>query len=123
VDILKYNVKGQYFAVHFDIRELFIDFTVYPITEYWQREAHGFCYNIKGSCCEFLEVFAGDKAEIWFMGSFSWRGCWEGRLYFTKDEYWGDELLIMSELFEGTLVPHMKEVIKNKNPSYTYEES
>ena len=29
-----------------------------------------------------------------------WRGVWEGRIYFKDEEYWSEELKVMSDIWE-----------------------
>lgn len=52
-----------------------------------------------------------------FEFNFCWRGVWEGRIYFKDDEYWSDELKVMSDIWEQ-IENILKDKIKLDNPNY-----
>lgn len=38
-------------------------------------------------------------------GVYCWRGVWEGRLYFTDDEYWGSDIMELAKIYTEHIVP------------------
>lgn len=60
-------------------------------------------------------VTDADSEKQLFKFSFVWRGCWEGRVYFIHDEYWGEELTIISQLWDN-ITNFLKEQIRAENP-------
>lgn len=50
-----------------------------------------------------------NRARVLFDWSMAWRGVWEGRIYFKDDEYWAEELEIMTSLWKEISI-----FIKNK---------
>ena len=63
----------------------------------------------KGKCLKKLE------------GSFCWRGVWEGRLYFPDEEYWGEEIAELSELYNDYILPWCKNFIKERDQHDYYD--
>jgi len=43
-------------------------------------------------------------------------GVWEGRIYFTDEEYWGEEMEDMSNLYNHRIIPWCEDKIKSKLP-------
>ncbi|MFA5174661.1 MAG: hypothetical protein WC438_05765 [Candidatus Pacearchaeota archaeon] len=92
-----------------------IEGEVYPIQKYYtdSNNKHipswGYIKSSDGSIHE--ELVPDDSCKKMFDFSFCWRGIWEGRIYFKDDEYWSEELKVMSELWDK-LVPQLKEKIK-----------
>jgi len=117
------KIKFDDVMIHYKPDDFFIDFEVYPIIEWTgANNTSGISYVVKDTGCETLDVFDKDKAKKLFEGSICWRGVWEGRLYFTEDEYWGDELQMMAELYKDKIVPWCQEFIKKRHPEYDYED-
>lgn len=54
-----------------------------------------------------------------FQGSFCWRGVWEGRIYFLEEEYWGEDLREMADLYD-LIKDWCTNAIKNKYPLDVY---
>lgn len=52
-----------------------------------------------------------DGAICLFEFSFCWRGVWEGRIYFKEDEYWSEDLSIISRLWDS-IERKIKPIIK-----------
>ena len=113
------NDDAMAYCVHFSkdypVERLF--FEVYPIV-FWTDSVgdRGFSYRDKTSQDEcLLDEFDEKKALIKFSGSYCWRGCWESRIYFTDDEYWGEEIYEINFVFkkikeycESLLITHKK---------------
>lgn len=116
------KVRFGNFMVHFNTEERTICFGVYPVLDWTGINDSGTSYVVKGTGCDLLEEFVADKAEKMFEGSLCWRGVWEGRIYFSDDEYWGEELKKMSDLYENHIVPWCKEFIKKREPHNYYED-
>jgi hypothetical protein len=68
-------------------------------------------------------VFNEETCLKKMQGSFCWRGVWEGRLYFTDEEYWGEEIAELSDLYNNHIVPWCKDFIKKRNPERVYDEN
>ena len=116
------KVRFGDFLVHFNTDERTIYFGVFPVLDWTGAEGSGTSYIVKDTGCETLAEFDEEKAEKRFEGSFCWRGVWEGRLYFKPDEYWGEELKEMSDLYENNIVPWCKAFIKKREPHGYYDE-
>ena len=56
-----------------------------------------------------------DNVRIMFSFSFVWRGVWEGRIYFSDDEYWSEELKTISILWDK-IEAILKDKIRENNP-------
>ena len=108
--------------VHFTYKDHRIYFEVYPIQVWGPTPTgeKGFDYLDKEDPITTREVFEEDKCLKKFEGSFCWRGVWEGRLYFTSDEYWGEEISEMSELYDNHIVPWCKDFVKRCDPNNHY---
>ena len=116
------RVRFGEFMVHFNTECNCIEFAVYPIVTSYTPEGEHICYVDMSYSFEPLDEFDENKASTRFIGSFVWRGVWEGRIYFTDDEYWGDELKEMADLYENNIVPWCKEFIKKRDPSSRYDD-
>ena len=46
---------------------------------------------------------------------------WEGRLYFTDEEYWDEELTELCDLYNNHIEVWCKEFIKNREPDRNYD--
>ena len=67
------------------------------------------------------EKFEEGKCLKKLEGSFCWRGVWEGRLYFPDEEYWGEEIAELSELYNAYIMPWCKNFIKERDPHNYYD--
>lgn len=83
---------------------------VYPVTRYDDHFAFKLDQDMSDTQDE-------TKARKWFDFSFCWRGVWEGRVYFTNDEFWGEDLSIINDLW-NQIEKIMKDKIKEDNPDY-----
>lgn len=108
--------------IHMNVANYTLTFEVYPIIE-WEKDGKmGFSYVSKKDEPDLIDEFKEDECVKKFEGSYCWRGIWEGRLYFTDDEYWEGELSEMAELYENHIVPQCKEFIKLREPLIDYDE-
>lgn len=111
---------GDY-MVHFKF-DTWIYFKVYPINDWEDMKGNtGFAYCSKTSS-DMVDVFNEETCREIFRGSFCWRGVWEGRIYFTDYEYWGEELKEISDLYNNQIVPWCKDYIKKESPKTVYED-
>ena len=103
------RVRMNDFMVHVDTRQNWLKFEVYPVQDWTHLPTgkEGTSYIDKE-----------DEPE----GSFCWRGVWEGRLYFTDDEYWGEDIEELSRLYNDKIVPWCKDFIKNREPDGYYDD-
>lgn len=94
--------------------------TVYPIIYYKEISTgkEGWCFREQNSEHETDDI---ENAQVMFEFSFCWRGVWEGRIYFKQEEYWSEELLEMSNLW-NKIESVLKERIKQKDPHNYYED-
>ncbi len=113
------RIKMMNYMVHFKYNGQSLCFEVYPTQGYLSDK---FCYISKENDPDEIEVFEEGKCLMRFGGWFCWRGVWEGRLYFTDDEYWGEELSEMSELYNKHIVPWCKDFIKKQRPDGCFDE-
>ena len=94
-----------------------IRFDVYPVmgelngkeVKYLDRELE---YN---ELCDFSK----GKCLMKMQGTYCWRGMWEGRLYFSDDEYWGEEIEELSRLYNDHIVRLCRGFIKKMFPPDT----
>lgn len=109
------------FMVHFKWNDGWLNFEAYPIKD-WQNinGESGISYIDKENEPEDRYVFEEGKCLKKFEGSFCWRGVWEGRIYFTDKEYWGEEISEMSELYNNHIVQFCEEYIKKMQPNISY---
>jgi hypothetical protein len=118
------RVRMMDYMVHFNTKDHWLYFEAYPVQD-WEHlptGKKGFSYIDKENEPDEREVFEDGKCSKKFEGSFCWRGVWEGRLYFTDEEYWGEEISEMSELYNNHIVPWCKDFIKKREPSNYYDE-
>ena len=66
--------------------------------------------------------FIHDKCIKKMTGILCWRGVWDSRLWFTDDEYWGEDLGELSVLYYSDILPLCKDIIQSKYPSIDYAE-
>lgn len=112
------------FMVHIDISQKQLRFEVYPI-EHWTHlgtNVKGMSYIDKEDSSEHREEFEEGKCLKKLEGSFCWRGVWEERLYFTDNEYWGEDIEELSRLYNDIIVPWCKGFIKEREPNRQYDE-
>ena len=96
-----------------------VDFIVYPVTD-WTKVTtgeKGTSYLDKEEGMNEMHDEVNDQCLEKLRGSVCWRGVWDTRLYFPDEEYWGDELGELSELYAQHILPWCKEFIKSKNSS------
>ncbi len=118
------RVRMMDYMVHFKTDAHTLEFECYPVQD-WEHlptGKKGFSYIDKENEPDEREVFEEGKCLKKFEGSFCWRGVWEGRLYFTDEEYWGEEISEMSELYNNHIVPRCKDFIKKREPHDYYDE-
>lgn len=117
------RIRMMDYVVHFRTDELRLSFEVFPVQDWEQfsTKIKGFSYINKETEPDTIEIFEDGKCLKKFEGLFCWRGVWEGRLYFTDVEYWGEEIAEMSELYNIHIVPWCKEYIKKRTPSNYYD--
>ena len=113
--------EGEFheYVVHFKIRsDNRIEFHVYPILQWTrvQTGESGFCYIDKENEPDSRDDFEEGKCLKKFKGSYVWRGVWEGRIYFTDEEYWGEEMMCLAKLYEGGIIPWCEKEIKKRTP-------
>jgi len=112
--IIEYEIDYEHFNVHYEYEKLAVEFKVYPI-QHWEAvdgSEEGIDYlNCKheGS----VEDYRDENVLIKLKGFCSWRGTWDNRLYFTDDEYYSEELEILSKLYKK-IEAHCKEYLKAK---------
>jgi hypothetical protein len=117
------RVRWHDFMVHLDTRSTLLNFKVYPIID-WEKlhsGEKGMSYVDKENEPDLRENFEQGKCLKKLEGSFSWRGVWEGRLYFTDDEYWDSEIEELSRLYNDCILPWCKNFIKERNPNTCYK--
>ncbi|MBF0253181.1 MAG: hypothetical protein HQL29_05130 [Candidatus Omnitrophica bacterium] len=121
-----YNIDHEDFIVHIEQDEYYgfrIKGEVYPIQKYKtvgeSAEKWGYIKLQDGDIHEEHEPDITCRKLFDF--SFCWKGVWEGRIYFKDDEYWSDEIKIMSELWEQ-ISATLKEKIKSNDPSHNYDD-
>ena len=123
-DLELYRIRMDGFIVHLDARQNWLKFEVYPV-EGWTHVLtgeEGISYIDKeNEPCERKE-FEEDKCLKKLKGSVCWRGVWEGRLYFTEDEYWGEDIEELSRLYNDKILPWCKDFIKKRDPHRYYDE-
>ena len=105
------------YMVHIHAENLCVYFEVYPVQD-WERPStgeKGMDYIDKENEPDSRDVFEQGKCLMKLNGSFVWRGVWDGRLYFPDEEYWGEEIEILSRLYNDKIVPWCKAFIKSRD--------
>jgi hypothetical protein len=121
--LLCISIDGDDFNVHVKTDAHTLEFQVCPVREWTGvNDSKGRSYIDKENESDLLDKFEPSKCLIKMEGSFCWRGVWEGRLYFTDDEYWGEDIEILSKLYNNHIVPWCKEFIKNREPGCYYDD-
>lgn len=99
------------FAVHIKREaENWMSFVAYPIVRSAKDDKLFWYYDQSES--PIIEEFDEKTCFSKFKGSYCWRGVWEGRLYFTDEEYWGSDLSDMHDLYYDHIVPYCEKHIK-----------
>jgi|SRR6186713_696052 len=113
------ELENEKFNIILNDDESWLRGHVYPIIEWTRGNESGWSYTskINGEC---LDKFDIDCRKI-FAFNFCWRGVWEGRIYFEDDEYWSEELKIISQAWDKIEI-ELKNIIKNKYPNYNYDD-
>lgn len=108
-------IRYDYYTVHINTDESWLYFNVYPSLKWTDRQGNtGYLYKEKNTD-EDIKTFDKDKCLEKLNGSFCWRGVWEGRLYFTDGEYWGEDIQELSELYNDKIIPFCKDFIKKRD--------
>lgn len=112
----EYDVKTYYDGT-------WIHFYVYPVSHGINLETDKKVkmYGSKENPSELITEFNKDTCYCEFRGLFCWRGIWEGRIYFDNDEYFGEDLSKMAEIYEQHIVVFCKNYIISHDPDNTYE--
>jgi len=112
----------QNYAIHFEwIYETTLQFKIYPIIE-WEdffTKKSGVYYQDKMSDKTYDNP--NDDCSCAMSGTYCWRGVWEGRIYFTDEEYWIEDLQPLSELINTFVIPFCEGQIKLKDPHQYYD--
>ena len=116
------QVRMDDFMIHLDTGQPLIKFEVYPVLDWENLRTgnKGTSYIDKENDPDEREDFEPGKCLKKLEGLFGWRGVWEGRLYFTDDEYWGEEIEKLSRLYNDKIVPWCKDFIKKRDKTVIY---
>lgn len=110
----KKRIRFNDFMVHFSQSVGWIRFWVYPVVDCYSGNKEpemNYVTDESGGQDPFLP-FDIDKALCKFCGSVNYRGYWETRVYFKDDEYWGDEIQVISDLLNNDIIPWCQEEIR-----------
>lgn len=101
-----------------------VEFDVYPVSWYTDKDdnAEKCMYRNVNDESDLLDEFDEKKCLKAMVGSYTWRGCWEGRVYFTDDEYWGEDFIALAKLYSESIAPKCRELIKAARPEANYDE-
>lgn len=107
----------------FDISQR-VEFEVYPVSWYTDKDDNieRYLYRNVNDESDMLDEFDEKKCIKAMVGSYTWRGCWEGRVYFTDDEYWGEDFIALAKLYSESIAPKCRELIKAARPEANYDE-
>lgn len=117
---MKKEVRFGDFLVHFSAGDsgISLSFEVYPVID-WSgpNNTSGTSYTSSHDGC-MIDIFDEKNKDILkkMEGSYCWRGVWDGRLYFTDDEYWSSDLKELSEVFYTHIEPWCKTYIRQFYP-------
>lgn len=106
---MKY-IKLSKFIIHFKNNKSTVEFIVYPIVEY--VGTNDFAYLNKNDNNEHIDVFDEDKCSVKFYGFYSDRGVIESKLYFHDEEYQGEDLSTMSDIYNRHIIPWCEKYLK-----------
>lgn len=105
------RVRMMDYMVHFVIREKLIEFSAYPVTDWKDKDGKtGVSYH-RWDSSDFVEEFDESECRKDFSGTIRQRGILEGRLYFNDDEYFAEDLQVMSELYNEHIFPWCKQIL------------
>lgn len=110
-------IKEKNFMIKYEVDENRVEFMVFPVED-WTKiitKEKGFSFFDKENPHKTIDIFDEDKCLKKMDGSFCWRGIWEGRLYFTDDEYWGEEISELSDLYNNYIILWCKNMIDPEN--------
>lgn len=101
-----------------------VEFDVYPVSWYTDKEGNveRYLYRSVNGESDLLDTFDEKRCLKAMVGSYTWRGCWEGRVYFTDDEYWGEDFIMLAAVYKDSIVPKCREMIKAARPNADYSE-
>jgi hypothetical protein len=88
---------------------------VYPIMYFDEENKKFSYYNDHNSNPEENK----DKARCFFHFSYCWRGVWEGRFYPKQEEYWGEDVSELNDLW-NQIEKIIRDKIKFDNTDYEY---
>ena len=116
-------VRIDDYNVHFGVPyagSLIVEYKVFPVQD-WENvstKVKGTSYIDATSPSEdMLDQFDKDKAKWRFQGSCCYRGVWETRVYFSDDEYWGEEFVEMHTAY-NKIIEECKRLIVIMHPEY-----
>lgn len=115
IAVAEHRLVFDQYAVHLKAGSN-VEFEVYGIY-HWKsldNESEGVGYYDKETGQPDHGEFIEGKCEMSLEGAYSWRGVWEGRLYFTKDEYWGSDMKEMNDLYYDVIVPWCRKYLGEK---------
>lgn len=110
-----FDLENESFVVHLVKDDHWKEGYVYPIIRYlgtndWSYESHHDGGGIETE----------DGATCLFSFLFCWRGVWEGRIFFQDDEYWSEQLPVISDLW-AEIEKNLKARIKKQYPDNMYD--
>ena len=105
------------FLVTYNIRTTDVVFLVYPVA-FSDRDDLTSMVFYRSSYSDFLADRNDPDVRKMFHGSYSWRGCWDGRVEFLDDEFYAEEIKPMLELYINHIEPECKELLMLKYPEY-----
>lgn len=112
------DIDHESFVVHLNKDERIKDGDVYPIEKYdgSQGVDYGYKSDQDGS---HLDTKEGARCLFGFL--FSWRGVWDGRIYFKDEEYFSRELVTIKRAWDE-IEKLMKARIKEQYPDHVYDD-
>lgn len=116
------EVNENHFSVEYEEKNGWLEGNVYAVVrgESAVTGQTDWSYLSKTHGGETHETLNDDCRNL-FSFLFVWRGVWEGRIYFQDDEYWSEELSMMTGVW-NQLEPQLKEVIRKANPNTMYDD-
>lgn len=118
------RIFSQGYMIHVNTNDPFLQFACYPVNADMENPVLQTIYyeKINAPSLEYTDQFNEDTCVSVFTGTYCWRGVWEGRLYFTYEEYFEEDLLILMPLYHGLIIPFCKDIIKSRNPDWQYDD-
>lgn len=117
------RIRWSNFMVHIDVTTYplgnkLISYRVYPIEDWVKPNSNetGFHYLNNNDIEDAASEFTDGKCVMKLEGTFYKNEeiqTWEGRLGFTCDEYWDNELETLSGLYNYDIVPWCREFLEN----------